>query len=105
MIIVSSVDLELMLMIKKERIIGVHLFACVKFHSQFQARLFNFYRLQSLKEINTYLLSYYFFSFIKCLFHSSFKLFENFIFLQRKLLDQNFNFILNFEFKFLSLVP
>lgn len=56
----GSVDLELVLMIVTERIIEVHLFIYVEFHSQSQARLFTFYKLQSLMEINKYLLDYYF---------------------------------------------
>ena len=59
-IIASSVDLELMLMIIEERIIAVHLFIYVEFRFQSQVRLFTFYKLQSLMEINKYLLSYYF---------------------------------------------
>jgi hypothetical protein len=53
-IIASSVDLELMLMIIEEQIIAVHLFIYVEFHFQSQVRLFTFYKLLSLMEINRY---------------------------------------------------
>ena len=53
-VIVGSVGLRLMLMIIEERIIVVHLFIYVEFHFQSQVRLFTFYKLLSLMEINRY---------------------------------------------------
>jgi hypothetical protein len=60
MIITSSVDLELMLMIIEERIIIVHLFIYVEFHFQSRVKLFTFNKFQLLMEINKYFLDYYF---------------------------------------------
>jgi hypothetical protein len=82
MIITSSVDLKLMLMIIEEQIIIVHLFIYVEFHFQSQVKLFVFYKLQSLMEINKYFLDYYFLLIILCYFH--FKLTEKFVFPQTK---------------------
>jgi len=100
MIITSSVDLELMLMIKEERIIIIHLFIYVKFHFQSQVKLFTFYKFQLLMEINKYLLDYYFLLIVLSYFH--FILIEKFVFHQMNF--YNFDFTeLNFEFKFLNL--
>lgn len=79
-IITVSINLELILMIVEERIIIVHLFIYVEFHFQSQVTLFTFYKLQSLMEIDKYLLNYYFLSIVPYYFH--FKLAEKFIFHQ-----------------------
>jgi len=100
MIITSSVDLVLMLMIIEERIIIIHLFIYVKFHFQSQVKLFTFYEFQLLMEINKYLLDYYFLLIVLSYFH--FILIEKFVFHQMNF--YNFDFTeLNFEFKFLNL--
>jgi len=76
-IITVSINLELILMIVEERIIIVHLFIYVEFHFQSQVTLFTFYKLQSLMEIDKYLLNYYFLWIVPNYFH--FKLAEKFV--------------------------